>query len=62
MDDNVDLKWTPVTLLRDIPQFVKNLLQEYKAQGNLIWHDGAIPADEVWIRLRGRTTEGATLN
>ena len=53
VDDTVELRRTPVAFIRDIPQFVQNLLQEHKTQGNLTWHDGAIPADEVQLKLQG---------
>ena len=53
VDDTVELRRTPVAFIRDIPQFVQNLLQEHKTQGNLTWQDGAIPEEEVWIKLGG---------
>ena len=30
-----------------------NLLDKYDKQGRLTWHDGAIPDDEIWVKIGG---------
>lgn len=51
--DKEVVKNTPVALIENLPHFVSNLLDQYETQGMLTWHDNAIPADEIWVKIGG---------
>ncbi|GFO02792.1 amine oxidase [Plakobranchus ocellatus] len=42
-----------VAYIRDILQFVTKKLEEHDKGGELNWHDGKIPQNEVWIKIGG---------
>ena len=52
-EEEQDLRLTPVASITDVPSFVKNLLDEYDRQDRLTCHDGAIPDDEIWVKIGG---------
>ncbi|GFO06123.1 amine oxidase [Plakobranchus ocellatus] len=44
---------TPLVRVKNISDFVKQLLDQYKTQGTLTWHNSIIPHDEVWVKFGG---------
>ena len=44
---------TPVAKVRHLPSFVEDLLDEFHHQNLLTWQHGAIPEDELWIKIGG---------
>ena len=44
---------TPVAKVRHLPPFVEALLDEFHNQNLLTWQDGAIPEDELWVKIGG---------
>ena len=44
-------KAQPVALVPDLGKFIKNILNELDAEGDLIWHVNGIPEDEIWIKI-----------
>ena len=42
---------TPYAYVDNIKDYLTNLLNCYKNNGQLTWHNGAIPEDEVWIKI-----------
>ena len=51
IDTFIDVK-VPVVYIRDLVEFVKELLHNYKRTNMLVWEDG-MPDDEVWIKVGG---------
>ena len=51
MQQKEELVQTPVASIEDISDYVTKLLDEHERQGNLTWHDGAIPEDEIWLKI-----------
>ena len=56
--DNIDDKSTeeksaPVGFVKNIPEFVQKLLDQYEKEGNLTWHESTIPSDEIWVKIGG---------
>eukprot|EP00117_Sycon_ciliatum_P024254 scpid42675/ scgid20399/ len=43
----------PVVMLPDLVGTVHSYLDELQATQQLHWHEGAIPADEVWVKVGG---------
>ena len=60
-EEQKDLTLTPVASITDVPSFVTNLLDEHDKQDHLTWHDGAIPGDEIWVKIRGNHGGGSFL-
>ena len=46
--DKID---TPVVSIKNLPEFVTNLLDEYEENSRLTWHGQKIPNDEIWLKL-----------
>ena len=44
---------TPVGYVKDLPNFVSNLLGQGEEENLLTWHNAAIPGDEIWIKTGG---------
>ncbi len=40
---------TPVGFISDIPQLMTDLLEQNHQHGQLTWHEGQIPDDEIWV-------------
>ena len=53
LEQQDQLLTAPAATITDITTLVTNLLTEYKRQGCLTWHDGALPEDEIWVKLGG---------
>ena len=43
----------PAVYFPDLVALVLHYLNEHKHSNTLVWHDGAIPSDEVWVKLGG---------
>ena len=52
-DNRTQEKNIPVGTVRDIPQLVGNLLDQYEREGKLTWHENTIPNDEIWVKMGG---------
>ena len=46
-------KGTLLGKVTDLPQLVEQLLDHYDQEGHLTRHDGAIPDNEVWVKIGG---------
>ena len=44
---------TPVGYVKDLSNFVSNLLDQCEEENLLTWHNNAIPDDEIWIKIGG---------
>ena len=42
----------PVVYIKDLTQFLKELLHNYKKANMLVWKDG-MPENEIWVKLGG---------
>ena len=43
----------PYGRIKDLPRFVDSLLDSYDEQNLLTWQEGAIPQDEIWVKIGG---------
>ena len=48
---SVELK--PVVKLPDLKRLVLYYLDQHEVAGSLTWHDGALPGNEVWVKVGG---------
>ncbi|XP_041455390.1 uncharacterized protein LOC121408131 [Lytechinus variegatus] len=48
-----EIKQVPLITVKNLTSMVFDLLDEYDELKELTWHNGSIPADEVWIKLGG---------
>ena len=48
-----DTHSTPVAYIENLPEFVTELLDKYKAKNMLTSHSGGIPKNEIWIKVGG---------
>ena len=39
--------------ITNAPSFIANVSDKHDKQGHLTWHDGAIPDDEIWVKIGG---------
>ena len=46
-------KEAPLAYIADLEKLLTHLLDAYSAEGRLTWRGGAIPDDEVWIKVGG---------
>ena len=44
---------SPFVYVDSLPTFLQELLDKYHKNGQLTWHDGAIPDNEIWIKIGG---------
>ena len=49
----------PFGTITDMPSFVTRLLDRYKSQNSLTWHDSNIPEDEIWVKFGGDHGKGS---
>ena len=49
----------PVGLVPDIQKFIFDLLDKYNQNDTLTWHDGGIPADQIWVKIGGDHGRGS---
>lgn len=52
-NSNSDMIETPVAYIENIPDFVKSVLDQYEENRKLTWHNGAIPSNEIWVKVGG---------
>ena len=43
----------PYAQVKDLSKFLNSRLDEYNDTGRLTWHGGAIPPDEIWVKMGG---------
>ena len=43
----------PVAYIDSIPDFVNDLLDQLDRNKRLTWHGGAIPEEEIWLKIGG---------
>ncbi|KAL5481525.1 hypothetical protein EMCRGX_G021706 [Ephydatia muelleri] len=48
-----ELRGAPLVYIPDLVQKVVDLLEENERTGRLTWHNGVIPASEVWLKIGG---------
>ena len=48
-----DLTPRPVASITNARSFIANVSDKHDKQGHLTWHDGAIPDDEIWLKIGG---------
>ena len=46
-------KDTPIAIIEDIPLFLLNLPDQYKAKERLTWNNKNVPSKEIWIKIGG---------
>ena len=52
-DENGISREYPYGFIKDLPQFVDQLLDSYEKHHLLTWHEGVIPSDQIWIKFGG---------
>ena len=45
--------------VHDLKEFVFDLLDKYEENGDLTWHDGGIPEDQIWLKIGGDHGKGS---
>ena len=48
-----EIELKPVVKFPDLSDLILHYLSQHKTGGILSWHDGALPDDEVWIKIGG---------
>ena len=43
----------PVVRFPDVVDLIHHYLAQHQAARSLCWHDGALPADEIWVKIGG---------
>ena len=54
---DVDLVEKPMVMLTDISEKITELLESQRDK--LTWHDGAIPENEIWVKVGGNNGQGS---
>ena len=49
--DKTEVKPTIIGKIKDLKELVRNLLNEYDKADRLTWHNGAIPEDQIWLKI-----------
>ena len=50
---NGEMVLSPVVRFENLVDVVLHYLDLHSAAGTLVWHDGAIPEDEIWVKVGG---------
>ncbi|XP_071796167.1 uncharacterized protein [Asterias amurensis] len=48
-----ETKETPFVYINNLPSLILDYLDRLDSAGLLVWHDGVIPKDEVWLKIGG---------
>ena len=43
----------PFVYIESLPNFLHEILDKYQSNNKLVWHDGVIPEDEIWVKIGG---------
>ncbi|XP_031571713.1 uncharacterized protein LOC116305874 [Actinia tenebrosa] len=48
-----EIRMAPCARIQNLEEMVFNHLEVHKSSGNLVWHEGLIPSNEIWIKIGG---------